>query len=161
MRDRCYRRDYQDRHDIDWFAIYKGIPVHVASNGGLLPKQIKKNRNKQLQSMFASEELGEREVSVEEGWVRELQRRRSEEVLGTGVEFNVETYLQSFLEFASKGFVSIDNAIIDDQRQYVVVAYPQDRAELLKMEEKFLEELNLPEIPDEALQNINIENLWR
>lgn len=161
MRDRCYRRDYQNRHDIDWFAIYKGIPVHVASNGGLLPKQIKKNRNKQLQSMFASEELGEREVSVEDGWVRELQRRRSEEAFGTGVNFNVETYLQSFIEFASKGFVSIDNAIIGDEQHYVVVAYPQDRADLLKMNGLFSEEFNLPEISDDALQNINIENLWR
>jgi len=161
MNDRCYRRDYQERHDIDWFAIYKGIPVHVASNGGLLPRQIKKNRNKQMQSMLALGELSEREVRVNEGWISELQRRRREDASGTGIEFNNDTYLQSFLEFASKGFVSIDNAIINDEQQYVVVAYPQDRTELLKTEENFLGELRLPEIPDEALQNINIENLWR
>ena len=160
MRDRCYRRDYQDRHDIDWFAIYKGIPVHVASNGGLMPKQIKKNRNKQLQSMFASDEFGECEVRVDEGWRRELQRRRSEETYGSGVEFNIETYLQSFLEFASKGFVSIDYASIDNNQQYVVVAYPRNRTDLLKINGHLLGELRIPEIPNEALQNIDIENLW-
>ena len=161
MRDRCYRRDYQDRHDIDWFAIYEGIPVHVASNGGLLPKQIKKNWNKHLQSVFTSGELGEREVRVNERWLKELQRIRSEEVFGTGVEFDIEIYLQSFIEFASKGLVSIDNAIIGDEQQYVVVAYPCDQTDLLKTEKNINGELGLPEIPDETLQNINIETLWR
>ena len=110
--------------------------------------------------MFASDEFGECEVRVDEEWRRELQRRRSEETYGSGVEFNIETYLQSFLEFASKGFVSIDYAIIDNNQQYVVVAYPRNRTDLLIINGHLLGELRIPEIPNEALQNINIENLW-
>lgn len=161
MSDRCYRRDYQERHDIDWFATYRGLPVHVASNGGFLPKQIKKNMNKQLQRLFSLEFLGGREVLVNDAWIRELQRIRREDALyGEGVGLNVDLYLQSFVDFASKGFISIDNAIIGDVQQYVIVAYPYDQYDLLKMDRQFIGDLRLPEIPDETLPNINVEELW-
>ena len=33
-----YHHHYLLSHDINWFALVDGIPVHVASNGGLLPQ---------------------------------------------------------------------------------------------------------------------------
>jgi len=34
-----YRLAYQYTHDIDWFCRIKEMPVHLASNGGILPQR--------------------------------------------------------------------------------------------------------------------------
>ena len=161
MKDRCYRRDYQERHDIDWFAVYKEVPIHVASNGGFLPKQIKKTQNKRLQSLFSSEEMRRNEVRVNEVWIQRLQRMRRDDAKGAEYpDFDVDLYLQSFIDFASKGFVSIDNAFIGDKQNYVIVAYPNDRANLLDVENLLHREINMPIIYEMALLDIEINELW-
>lgn len=44
-----YRNSYQATHDIDWFCICHGHPVHVASNGGYVPEQIDSSHNYRMQ----------------------------------------------------------------------------------------------------------------
>ena len=34
-----YRLDYQYNHDIDWFCRVNDVPVHLASNEGVLPRR--------------------------------------------------------------------------------------------------------------------------
>lgn len=143
MRERCYRRDYQVRHDIDWFASYNGVPIHVASNGGTLPNIIKRGFNKQIQRLLAEEEFRECDVSINDSWINELLIMQE--------NLNVETYLQSFIEFARKGFVSIDNAIIEGEYIYKIVVYPKHKSDLFKRHE-------LPSVGNE-LQHLEL-NLW-
>lgn len=148
MIQRCYYKSYQLTHDIDWFAKYKGIPLHFASNGGTIPNQIKRRPNQTLLKRIVSEERLNIEVVINEAWMQEKENALSEI---ERIYYNREAYLDSFLYFAAKGFVSIDNAIIDDEFIYKIVAYPKSKADLFKQYE-------LPCIGDELLK-IEI-NLW-
>lgn len=146
---RCYYKSYQSTHDIDWFARYKGIPLHFASNGGSIPNQIKRKQNQMVLSRIVSGECPNNEVEINEIWMKEKENALSEI---ERLYFNRESYLESFLYFASRGFVSIDNAIIEDEFVYKIVAYPKNKSDLFKQYE-------LPCIEDE-LKNIEI-NLWK
>ena len=116
-----YTEDYLRTHDIDVFFVLNGIPVHVATAGGLIPRQMR-NREKlrAVQSMVSSIDFvcNEEEVEYNERFLQ--QRFRQDEKAR-------RDYLVSFTEMARKGFVSMDrtNWQESDDNHYHVVCKPK------------------------------------
>ena len=131
-----YSKEYQERHDIDWFALYEGVPIHVASNGGEIPADIDRIDNRKWQSFLSNNEppLTNADIFVNDDWLNDLDNRLSDS--NSNIEayhFDKESYKQTFVEFARFGFVSIDNAIVNNKYQYKVVAYPIEKERLFKV----------------------------
>lgn len=105
-----YRKDYQSTHDIDWFFQYKGEMFHAASNGGELPKCIDSENNRILQQII------------------ENLKRVFNVVMANDVSriYNENEDLSSFIEYASKGLISLDRTVNEDgkRNRYHKVAYP-------------------------------------
>ena len=101
-----YRRDYQETHDIDWFFRYKGKVYHAASNGGQLPDKVDSLKNRTLQEKL--EEIpGMYVVEMADNLVRQ------------------DEDLSSFMEYAAKGFISLDRSEDNGQKpHYHRVAFP-------------------------------------
>lgn len=149
-----YHLDYQLTHDIDWFAIYNDIPIHVASNGNVIPNNVDSKNNRLIQRYLENEYNGNVGIVI------------NNNALGPIFETTDKgLYLESFIEFARKGFVSIDNNLEVDSHgnlfyRPIVVAYPQDRINLFDTE--LLRDIvpTIPEIGDNDLAT-NLLNLWR
>ena len=160
-----YRKDYQERHDIDWFALYEGKPIHVASNGGDIPANIDSKNNRQCQAFLATLELKlkDEEIIINEDWLDELDKRLFKENANINNDkpiyhFDKEMYKQTFIEFAKLGFISIDNAFTDDKYHYQVVAYPRKQENLFKGTNANIP-LKLTIVPSEEMANLNLD-LW-
>lgn len=146
---RRYRKDYQITHDIDWFFIYKGKVYHAASNGGLLPDAVYREKNRKLQV-----EIEKMEATYEIKWSPNLS-----EFYDVG-----EEDLGSFEEYAKKGFVSLDRTETEDgdtenensgKLQYHVVAFPGDSFKNQNLLEFFKKQKLLelmPELKDDAIE---------
>ncbi len=142
-----YQHHYLLSHDIDWFALVDGIPVHVASNGGLLPHDSYKiSELTRIQHVVHGLESRYRvgmNVEYLEDYLRETESYPDIDDL-TPEEFQLmlperyeadrnlsralQAYTWSFSEMAAKGFWSFDR-IGDEQRdfaQYHLVAWPSD-----------------------------------
>lgn len=123
-----YSASYMVTHDIDWFCKIGDIPVHCASNGGLLPTIVNvRSQNRKNQEVVASmlEVLDpHEEVVVNYDYVR----RR----LGNNDSIDANNqYVSSFVSMARKGFMSFDR-VIDDRCDdvYEWVAKPARRVEM-------------------------------
>ncbi len=148
-----YRKIYQECHDIDWFAICNNVPIHVASNGGNVPSQIKSRDNRTVQKYLANIEVnGNNDIRINQDWLNELELLEQND---DGIAFDGNTYLHTFVEFAQLGFVSIDNAIINEEYHCRIVAFPQNRNDLFKMNN-----IELPEIPLNELAGVDL-NVWK
>ena len=101
-----YRRDYQETHDIDWFFRYKGKVYHAASNGGLLPDKVDSQKNRMLQENI-EDMLGVYEVEMSQNLARQ------------------DEDFSTFVEYASKGFISLDRSEDNGEKpHYHRVAFP-------------------------------------
>ena len=147
-----YRNSYQATHDIDWFCICHGHPVHVASNGGYVPEQIDSSHNYRMQRavyehlswyddvpVTVNIDLLRRhipEIFVEredEEDLREILREESvyipRELLEQPVA--VQLFCKSFVEIAKLGFCSF-YTINDSEDEYkgpnglICIAYPNN-----------------------------------
>lgn len=104
---RKYPVIYQCTRDIDWFAIYQGHLIHVASNGGKLPDNIYSKPNGEiLKFVSALPELYQLAPS------KDSLKKHLEQLTGQVQYTNkeIEEYLETFCFFAKRGFVSLDRA---------------------------------------------------
>ena len=144
-----YRINYQITHDIDWFAFIDGIPVHVATNGGILPHDSYKVRDLvQIQKLVhrmerryrtgINKDYLERYLNEIEAYpgIDEMSDVYFRQMLPERVEINrnlslsLNAYTWSFAEMASKGFMSFDRRVDKDNGidYYHLVAWPlEDR----------------------------------
>lgn len=125
---RSYRIDYQRTHDIDWFCMIDSVPVHIASNGGLIPPDILARENFAVQTEVYNMPciFSEDDVVVREEYIRDR-------VFGQNIsEEAYRSYVKSFVDMARKGFVSLDRidvgepAECSEDERYIVVAYPKN-----------------------------------
>jgi hypothetical protein len=142
-----YSLDYQRTSDIDWFAECGGIPLHIASNGCRLPDVIDRGHNRAIQRQLAEMEERLIDVMINYAGVRRC----------LGEDGDMYNYLESFFRFARLGFVSIDTIrneenIENERDEYVIIAYPKNRCELINPR-------NL-QLPTASLQNLNFD-LWQ
>lgn len=139
-----YPESYLLSKDIDWFFQINNSYVHVASAGGSLPASVnnrEKLRNIQHQVFNLPYLYSEEEVAVNMIFIQRL--------LGLNINNNQEQYfqyLQSFMIFARKGFISLDRTYVNDSfsNHYHIVCAPR----------KNKNELHLDYIP-----NINPDGL--
>lgn len=152
-----YRQDYCETHDIDWFATYRGVPIHVASNGMIVPDFIDSKTNKVIQRYVSRfDEMFQ--VSI-------LAGSQNIESLYEGVEDARNTYLSSFVHMACLGFCSFDS--IRDEYPWLeyrldLVAMPQYHFRPDEIERvEFLRGL-LPEIPEYFAQALGLDRypIW-
>ena len=117
-----YPDSYLLSHDIDWFCMFKGLPIHVASAGGIIPDEI--NDIDQLRRIQYQVEMlpfifGEDEIVFNNDGISR--------VLGNGLESGWEDYIRSFAIMARKGFFSFDRINYNnpfDEEQFLLVCYP-------------------------------------
>lgn len=140
-----YQINYQLTHDIDWFAFIDGVPVHVATNGGILPHDSYKVRDLvQIQKLVHRMER-QYKVGINENYLEsyltetkaypdidEMTEENFRLMLPERVEMNrnlsrsLNAYTWSFVEMASKGFMSFDRKVDKDNwvDYYHLVAWP-------------------------------------
>jgi len=132
-----FKREYQLTHDIDWFCLLNGIPIHAASNGGIMPRKL-----------CTVEELREIQNTVkiaEDLYDFEINRNVEispnpylddfgdnfyyffPEAVGLFGEYNLtnsqKAYYWSFVKMAKKGFYSFDKC--KNSNSYQIVAWPK------------------------------------
>ena len=152
-----YRKDYCETHDIDWFATYRGVPIHVASNGMIVPDFIDSKTNKAIQRYVSRlDEIFQ--VSIIAGG-------QNIESLYEGLEDARNAYLSSFVHMARLGFCSFDS-IRDEypglEYRLDLVAMPQYHFRPDEIEGvEFLRGL-LPEIPDDFATRVGLDRsrIW-
>lgn len=119
-----YPESYLLSKDIDWFFQINNSYVHVASAGGSLPASVnnrEKLRNIQHQVFNLPYLYSEEEVAVNMIFIQQL--------LDLDINYNQEQYfqyLQSFMFFARKGFISLDRTYVNDpfSNHYHIVCAP-------------------------------------
>ena len=140
-----YQINYQLTHDIDWFAFIDGIPVHIATNGGLLPHDSYKvkdlvriqklvHRMERRYKVGINENYLERYLNEIEAYpgIDEMTDEDFRQMLPERLEINrnhsraINAYIWSFVEMASKGFLSFDRRVDDEHwvDYYHLVAWP-------------------------------------
>jgi hypothetical protein len=149
-----YRQDYCKTHDIDWFATYQGIPIHVASNGMIVPDFIDSKNNRLIQQYVS----GLTKVFD----VAELPVNQNFESIYSKKDDVIREYRSSFNDMACIGFCSFDSI----QNEY---GYPEYRLNLVAMphyhfspdENEHLEYLLelLPIISEEYAQNLGLNTI--
>ena len=127
-------------HDIDWFFTDGNRLFHVASNGGAIPDFIKvdRNHNIDVQNETTEMDIVTTDISVIDN--------------PNGFDYS------SFIDFAKKGFISIDK--IDDgfdSQNYKVIAQPNSNNkkpginELPVLEDKYRERFRIIGLNNEPL----------
>ncbi len=141
-----YRLNYQYTHDIDWFCKVRDLPVHLASNGGRLPRLSYTIKNLVAlqhkvanlnQSFHCSVNTRYLEGYIQQGEfydsLDEMTDSEYRQMLPERFEMSNEVgelsrplllYSWSFIEMARRGFYSFDR----DERTdtYHLVAWPKD-----------------------------------
>lgn len=138
--------NYMLTHDIDWFFIIEGNPVHLASNGSLLPITIDKQDLRSLQefvtfhpSRYDSEQIRycEENLAIIANQSQEnISRGEGEEF--QDIEFDRERYIASFAVFAQKGLGSYDWN--EQLHRYLLIAAPAERYDNFPKEYSFEEQ---------------------
>jgi hypothetical protein len=99
-----YSNNYLQSHDIDWFCVINGIPVHFASAGSLLPywannKEVLRSVQRFVNTLpIVVDDDIEIDSSLKERFTKD----------------ELADYLQTFEDMARKGFISYDKANIGD-----------------------------------------------
>lgn len=142
-----YKSSYQKTHDIDWFFIFQDIPVHVGSNGGVIPDSIDCGDNLRFQKQVYSRinQYSEVPIIVEIDNLREYvpelfiededdyELRELLSVEGIILPYEVseyplavQMYCKSFVDMAKLGFVSMyrydDDNLSNDH--LIIIAKP-------------------------------------
>lgn len=119
-----YSESYISSKDIDWFFKMNNQYIHVASAGGKLPAIIN-DREKLRQVQYEVYNLpyifSAEEIRINQRFIRQLlspQLNEEPQLYGS--------YLESFINFARKGFVSCDRTEIENETSniYHVVCIP-------------------------------------
>lgn len=117
-----YRDSYIASRDIDWFLKLNGIPIHVASFGGMLPEKVNdKEYLTDMQQRIANlDEMVGMEIGINEDYVNSLFANNE------NPQQSIERYLRSFAGFAKKGFFSYDKFNLNDPQdaRYILIAWP-------------------------------------
>lgn len=118
-----YRDSYIASRDIDWFLKLNGIPIHVASFGGMLPEKVNdKEYLTDMQQRIANlDEMVGMEIGINEDYVNSLFANNE------NPQQSKERYLRSFASFAKKGFFSYDKLDLYEplDTHYILIAWPK------------------------------------
>lgn len=95
-----YQEGYMQSHDIDWFGMANGFPIHGASNAGYIPDVVNDSYvNREIRSKLYGIPSGY-SVRYNEDYINELLKNQD--------DFAHEHYRSSFYDMACRGFYSFD-----------------------------------------------------
>lgn len=135
--------DYKST-DIDWFCFINGCPIHVASNGGELPRNLCTQQSliNAFDTIQATEPLCDWEINrkfvttrnEKYNYIDEIEESNRDSFLlpdenltnlkdYKGLSPREIAYSWSFIEMARRGFFSFDRV---EGNNYSLVAYPSD-----------------------------------
>ena len=119
-----YTDSYVFSKDIDWFFKMNNQYVHVASAGGRLPAIIndrEKLRQIQYQVFNLPYIYPAGQIRIYEGFIQQLLSSQLNEI-----PQSYDLYIESFINFARKGFISCDRTNIADNQSdlYHIVCMP-------------------------------------
>lgn len=140
---RRYAIDYQMNYDIDWFFTDGIRYFHVASNGGAIPVflNVDRKNNMELQNRIANSKIVTEDIHV----------------IDNPNGFNYG----SFVDFAKKGFVSIDKKNDGfDSQNYFVVAEPTNKQIKPEGVDDLVPKLNEKDRFKIHIEDIRKELLW-
>jgi hypothetical protein len=117
-----YKKSYLQTHDLDYFFIKDGKYCHAASAGGDLPASVNNVRIlRNLQRLVHELPFLFKESEII------INRQRIIQLKGNKIiDFNITDYIDTFVQFARKGFYSYDRTNLEDidSNQYHLVASP-------------------------------------
>lgn len=108
-----YPDSYLLSKDIDWFFKFNNQYIHVASAGGKLPGIIndrEKLREIQHQVFYLPYIFSAEEIIINEGFINQLLSPQLD-----GNPQLYDSYVESFINFARKGFISCDRTEIENE----------------------------------------------
>lgn len=106
-----YTSEYLQSHDIDWFYVVNGIPIHFASAGGIIPSKANDRKNLrwvQRKVNKLPDILDAKDIQINPNLDEQFHDKKA-----------LNEYLCSFLNMAKKGFVSYDRKDIMDVNSVV------------------------------------------
>lgn len=141
-----YRKDYQLSHDIDWFCRYNNLPLHIASNGSVIPDFVDSSTNRKIQRILGEKQILSSDIEINKDVKKYLQN-----------EDGYENYISSFVDFARLGFISVDTITSEKNNEYLIVAYPKNGKYYDAKEEipEILDDVFLEKIKEE-LKKMNL-----
>ncbi len=115
-----YNATYIRTHDIDWFCQVGDATIHCASNGGSLPLKV----NNRLNNQAIQKAVVEKPPIFDPKNDIELNLKYILARLGENVQQeSFEAYIKTFVDMATKGFVSMDRELGRDS--YIWIARPK------------------------------------
>jgi len=155
-----YSRIYQLTHDIDWFCIINNYPIHIASNGGMLPNIYRREKLREIQSLieqlpviceyprigqsfslFDAMQL-EKYPVIENKKYKQIQPADKSKMAR-------EMYINSFVTMAKRGFYSFDRYIPGSNFKigdaYHLVAYPDNPLDAINVLNNKLAHILIPD----------------
>lgn len=152
-----YSNNYMYSKDIDWFFSINNQFIHVASAGGLLPKQINDRdelRNIQKKVFELPYIHNQEEIELNQPF---LIKRFNNNING------INNYLTSFVEMAMKGFISMDRTNLENlnDNRYHIVCMPKKLKPIEGLEEIFKIEHNEQISYSSIATDIDLLNLFK
>ena len=135
--------------DIDWYCLVDGRPAHIASMGGMIPKEFRdREKLRALQDAVAQIEpfaeislnLENIQSQIEKGYdylqnemirqaLEEVNRSNTGFVYLDGQELAVRLFASTFVEKARRGFRSFARREGADGNEYILIAEPASPVE--------------------------------
>lgn len=135
------KNNYTRTHDIDWFYCISGFPVHVASAGGELPKEIqnlKMLHNLQIEIDKLPEIF---DVELNREYIRDTiiktdysyftpdllpeNNDLDNQLEKYNLNLEEKLYYNTFIHFALRGFYTFDRSLTEENNEvYFMVARP-------------------------------------
>lgn len=162
-----YSEEYMQSHDIDWFCKINELPVHLASNSGVIPEfanDRKNNVNNQTNAYNSSYQFEESEIQINESYINHLFDIETNMI---DKEHKKEMYLRSFVDMARRGYISMDRVNKDihsknyfHDSRYVVVAWPPIINEKRIVNSSFtIDEFEYPNFNDLKYYDLAVNNV--
>lgn len=160
MNKQKYTKSYMQIHDIDYFCIINGVPVHIASEGGRIPDILnnKEILQEQCHWVYGLPDTYNNEIQTNDNKIEEIINDGGYEYLtelkpeqSKRHDTAKEMYYSSFIKMAQKGFYSFGKSNPDNPEDpyYHIVAWPQNKC-LTSLLSSFLEPDYIPkfDIPE-------------
>lgn len=174
-----YNHDYQLTHDMDCFFVLNGIPVHIATNGGIVPTKLGSVEELQSMQRNVANMEGSNKFGLNTSYLFTLNAEEfpsqedlsridvDKQAFGTlfndseysNIPFHWKVYSHSFVEMAKKGFWSFDRIgeTPNGIDMYVLVAWPTNikEGETIHIGHQFV-----VDIDDDWCKNAGLNRYW-
>ena len=138
-----YRMSTQKSLDIDWFVNLLDTPIHIASNGGFIPRNTYKIRELEEIYDHIMSKSDDNDVEVNESYIESLdgyeylENKDFASILtddSSVLPSKVALYSESFVSMAKRGFCSfdrVDTISPNGYELYRLIAWPKNTESII------------------------------